>query len=344
MNLQDLFALPELLPALLLVPAVWFLLRGVERARVKRLAHLIGPRSPILTRELSARRRRVRRWLATSGFGLALIAMIQPQWGTEERQVEQRGIDLIVCLDVSRSMLARDLRPTRLARAQQEIRALTGRARGDRMALVAFAGEARLTVPLTQDLATFADLVDGTDPLSIERGGTDLGAALETALAALQGRSGASEAVLLITDGEDLEQRGLAVARTIADRGITVHCVGIGSAAGSKIVIDEGPGETFLRDRTGQEVVSTMDTAGLIRIAEATGGGFINARSAPQPLLELYQNHIRSMAGETVGDGEQSQRKNWFQWPLLAAFLVWMMEFSTTDRRSSRRSKERKAR
>ena len=344
MNLDDLFAWPEMLPTLLLVPVVWLLLRRVDRVRAERLAQLVGPRAQNLTREFSPRRRRVRRWLVTSGFGLALISMIQPQWSTEERQVQQRGIDLIVCLDVSRSMLARDLRPTRLARAQREIRALTGRARGDRMALVAFAGEARLTVPLTQDLATFADLVDGTDPLSVGRGGTDLGAALETALAALQGRSGASQAVLLITDGEDLEQRGLAVARTLADRGITVHCVGIGSAVGSKIVVDEGPGETFLRDRSGREVVSVMDMTGLIGIAEATGGGFINARSAPQPLLELYQDHIRPMAEITVGDGEQSQRKNRFQWPLLAAFLLWMMELCTTDRRASRRSREWKAR
>ena len=128
-----------------------------------------------------------------------------------------RGVDILVCLDVSRSMLAQDLQPSRLARAQEEIRALAARTESDRVGLVLFAGDARLAVPLTRDKDSFASLASRASPLSVERGGSDVGAALDTALGAL---TGAHEVILLLTDGEDLEARGLQAARRCRDRGI----------------------------------------------------------------------------------------------------------------------------
>jgi Ca-activated chloride channel family protein len=247
------------------------------------------------------------------------------------REVEQRGVDILVCLDVSQSMLARDLPPSRLARARHEISALAERAAGDRLGLVVFAGEARLAVPLTRDRESFRELVGLADPLAVERGGTDLGAALGTALEALRGQTGEHEVVLLLTDGEDHEGRGLRVARTCRDRNVTVHAVGFGSELGAKIPIAGEGGEEFLRDRSGADVVTRMNATTLRRIAEATGGEYVDVHARTLP--ELYEQRILPMARKLFETEERRAKENRFQWPLLAAFLLWILELCLGDRR-----------
>ncbi|MHC4548755.1 MAG: VWA domain-containing protein [Planctomycetota bacterium] len=324
----------DALPLLLLAPLAGLVLWVLDRARARRLARAVGPRASALAADLSAGRRRRGRALFVTALLLAMLAMLQPVWGEAAREVEQRGVDILVCLDVSQSMLARDVRPSRLARAQREIRALAARAAGDRLGLVVFAGQARLAAPLTHDRDSFGDLVALADPLSVERGGTDLGAALATALEALRGQTGEHEVVLLLTDGEDLAGNGLRVARTCKERRITVHCVGFGSARGAKIPVETSEGgETFLRDRSGKEVVSTMDPAHLRRIAATTGGAFADAHARPNAVRELYEERIAPMARKTWLAEERRARENRFQWPLLAAFLLWILDLCLGARR-----------
>lgn len=333
MNLGDLFAWPAGIPVLLVAPAAWLLLRSLDRARTRRLARVVGPRVGTLAEELSQRQRRARRWLLIIGLALALLALLQPLGGESRYGVEQRGVDILVCLDVSRSMLARDLMPSRLERARREIRALADGARGDRLGLVAFAGTARLMAPLTRDAESFVEIADLVDPLSVSRGGTDLGAALEVALVALGDAKGQHEVVLLLTDGEDLEGRGRRVAETCKARGITVHCVGFGSARGGKIPIEEDGAETFLKDAGGSEVVSIMDPVSLRAVAEATGGVFVSAAGKERPLSDLYERRILPMAKKAFDADGGRERGNRFQWPLLLAYLLWILELCLTDRR-----------
>ena len=158
-------------------------------------------------------------------------------------------------------------------------------------------------------------------------------ATLETALDALAGQTGQHEVVVLLTDGEDMEERGLRVAQTCRDRGITVHCVGFGSVRGSKIAVRGKGGETFLRDRSGRDVVTVMDPAGLRRIAEATGGEFVDAGEGPGSLVGLYEDRILPMARKAFEDEERRERENRYQWPLVAAFLLWILELCVTERR-----------
>ncbi|TAH34437.1 MAG: VWA domain-containing protein [Planctomycetota bacterium] len=332
MSLRDGCAWPEALPLLLLAPLAWLLLWALDRARARRLARAVGPRAQALTPELSARRRRLRRALAAAGLLLALIALLQPRWGRSAGPPESRGVDIVVCLDVSQSMLARDLPPSRLLAARNEVQALAGRVRGDRMGLVVFAGEARLSVPLTHDMESLLQLLQLADPLSVRAGGTDLGAALESALALLP-EGGAGGVVLLLSDGEDLAARGPLVAEQCRDRGVVVHCVGFGSALGSKIALEGAAGGGFLRDRAGAEVVSALDRAGLRRIAETTGGEFLEAAGAPAPLLDLYERRVLPMARASFEAQQRRERENRFQWPLLGAFLLWILELCWTDRR-----------
>jgi len=333
-NIAELFLWPQAWIGLLAVPLLALGLGYADRCRQRRLAQVVGPRAAALAADLGTGRRRTRRALASTGLTFAVIAAMQPAWGWETRPIEQRGVDLIVCLDVSRSMLARDLPPDRLQYAQREMRALAEHVRGDRLGLVLFAGVARLAVPLTRDATSFAELVDHADPLSVARGGTDLGAALETALTALEGAGGEHEAVLLITDGEDLEQRGLRVAATCAERHIVVHCAGVGSALGSKITVRDGDRETFLRNANGDEVVSALDADSLRAIAERTGGTFVDVAGRPRALVDLYESQLGPLVQKSFTGDPRREPRNRFQLPLLAAFLCWLLRLGLGERKT----------
>jgi Ca-activated chloride channel family protein len=315
------------------------LVRGLDAWRRRRLAAVVAlPRQAMLCSEAAPTQRRLR---VVLGFVMLLClggAAMQPLYGEQMRRIEQRGVDILICLDVSRSMLARDIAPSRLLRARREIKALAEQVGADRLGLVAFAGEARLLIPLTQDKDTFAALVDHADPFSVRRGGTDLGQALTAAMAALDGASGDHEVVLLLTDGEDLEGRGLAAATAAAALHISVHCVGFGSTMGSKIALeDRNTGsEEFLRGPRGEEVVSTMDAESLRKIAEAAGGEFVRADSMPLPLVELYNKRIQPKAKKAFEAEERREKVNRFQWPLLAAVVLWFLEACLTGRRRTR--------
>ena len=333
MNWVQLFLRPDLLPLLLIAPAMGASLWALDHARVRRVEKAIGPRTSRLAADLVPGRRRARLALFTTGLFFALLAVLQPAWGEGTRRIERSGVDIVTCLDVSRSMLARDVPPSRLEAARRAIRQLAGNTEGDRMALVLFAGAARLAVPLTRDVESLADIAGISDPYSVSQGGSDIGAALDIAMRALQNGSGKHEVIVLLTDGEDLEESGLRAARACAERGIRVHCVGIGSPRGAKIPIDagDGLGERFLRDRDGTDVVSTMDPARLTRIAGTTGGAFVSASRADG----LYERQIAPMERKLFEARERRERKNRYQWPLLAAFICWIVELCLGDRRQS---------
>ncbi len=327
------FARPEALVLLALVPLVWAVLAWLDRRRTRKLEHLVGPRIHALAEERSEGRRAARRWLFSLALAFAVLAAAGPLYGHSDRDTEWQGVDLVVALDVSRSMLAEDVSPSRLERAKQEIRELAEQAIGDRLGLVVFAGEAKLVVPLTADRASFTTLVDLVDPYVVDKGGTDLGAALETSLDALAWREGAAGTILLLTDGEDLSGRGERRARRCRDRGIVVHTVGLGTARGAKIALPVEGGETYLKDRSGRDVVSALDAAGLARIAAIAGGTSTTVVSGSEPgsLAGLYEKEILPLARTALATGERRPEDR-FQWPLIVALLLWLVELGMTDR------------
>jgi len=323
---------PEGWAFLLLAPAVWLFLRTRERARAKRMAGVLGPRVSEIAEVPQRRRRRVRNIAFALALLLAGLAALGPSAGAAAGDLEWRGVDLVLCLDVSRSMLAGDLVPDRLTRAKEQIRELAAITRGDRLALVVFAGEARLAVPLTRDGVSLGELADLADPTSVGKGGTDLGAALDVALDALQAGDGRPRAIVLLTDGEDLAGRGARAAATCRERGVVVHGVGFGTEDGSRIAIGGGRSATFVRDREGREVVSALDSAGLTRIADITGGRFVTARSGARPLPALYEDDVlpTARAGHVRAAGRREEDR--FQWPLLLAWLLFMVDSWLVDR------------
>lgn len=325
-----LFAHPEILPALVLAPAAGLLLLLLQRTRARRLLRTVGPRATLLSGDLCLVRRRVRALLFATALAFSVLAFAGPRWG-ESGDLQRRGVNVLVCLDVSRSMLARDMEPDRLQCAKREIRAMAERTAGDYLGLVVFAGNTRLLVPLTRDIASYLDLLDQADPLAVPSGGTDLGAALATALDALDAGGDEPGVILLLTDGDDLGGRGLAVARTCGERGLPVHCVGFGTELGAKIPVETAAGEAFLRDRAGREVIAKLDAAGLRDLAEASGGEY---RTAGTGTLEaLFTDSILPHAREAFVVAEGGSGENRFQWPLLLAFLLFIVDLCVSERR-----------
>ncbi len=305
----------------------------LERRRALRWMEALGPRAPELAAEVDTSRLRLCTFCAAVALLAGGLASMQPAWGEGDPGADPGEADILVCLDVSRSMLARDVAPDRLRRALAEIRALADRARGDRLGLVIFAGEARLLVPLTQDAASFIQLLELAEPGGLPRGGSDLGAAVDAALRALGEARGEHEAIVLLTDGEDLAGGGLAAARRAQARGIAIHCVGFGSTRGSKIAVAGERGETFLRDGSGAEVVSALDAAGLQAIAETTGGMYLEAGAEASVMAGLHAERLGPLSGRAPGPGASLPPAHRFPLFLLVAFALGILELGTSVRK-----------
>jgi Ca-activated chloride channel family protein len=312
-------------PALLLVGALG--LRARRRARRALVAERHERR--FLPR-FSENRARLRVVLAACAASFIALALIGPVRGYTLRDVQRKGLDLVLCLDTSRSMLTQDVKPDRLTRAKREILGVLDKLRGDRVAIIAFAGDAREVAPLTHDRATLGAFVSSLSPDENEKGGTDIGAALEKALALFDGRTGAHEAIVLLTDGEDLEGRGLEVAKKARSRNIKVFLVGMATRAGGKIP-DGKSG--FIRDEEGKEVVSTLDATSLQAIADTTGGTYLSVESSPIPLEELYAKRITKLETRELFAGKERIPHDRYQWPLAVAAACILFELALRERR-----------
>lgn len=330
--LHETFAAPGrlwwLAAPLLLWPALALAMR---RGMRRRLAYA-GPRQA-RPRPFAARA------LALVGLGLTVVALARPRWGEPVGTIRSQPIDVLVCLDVSRSMWARDARspegPTsRLDRAHRELVALAERIQGDRIGLIAFAGGARVLCPLTTDGRSFARMVPTATPWSVARGGTDLASALAEAASTLQRQGAGPAAVLLVTDGEDHGTAARDAARALGEQDIAVHCVALGTPEGALIPLPEDGGT--LRDRSGQEVVSAQDPETLRPLADAAGGSLTVAEGAEaSTLVDLYQRAIAPIRRQAIRDARIAQRPERFQWPLMAAFALWILAAAMVHRGST---------
>lgn len=306
---------------------------SLRRRRLERERLAAARLMPRVFPGFSSGRARARVLLGAAAALFAALAAVGPVRGYTLRDVERRGIDLVVCLDTSRSMLVQDVKPDRLTRAKRELAGLFDRLKGDRAALIAFAGDVREVAPLTHDRETLKSFLETLSPDDNLRGGTDLGAALEKALEMFDGRSGAHEAVVLVTDGEDLEGKGLEVAQKAKERGIRVYVLGMGTSDGGKI-----PDGTrgFVRGIDSKEVVSRMDPESLARIANAAGGDFATVEMSPIPLEELYEKRIAKLEGRELEGGQERIPHDRYQWPLVISAVCMLLEFGLRERRAAR--------
>ncbi len=318
------FAEPMWLLALVAAP-IWHAFDVVRSRRPDGVVEQwIGPRRErLVPPRRSARRDGAARAMGAVALALLALASARPQWGEPVERAGASGADLVLCLDVSRSMRARDVSPDRAAKARAIVRRYCAESAGDRAALVLFAGSAALRVPLTNDLPTLAQIADVADELDVEKGGTDLGAALDAAALALVGVDGG--AIVLLTDGDDPDARGLAAAQRLAARGIQVHCVAIGGERGARVPVVEDNREDYLRDAAGAFVETAPDRVALAALARAGGGecAFVDGEGADS-LLALRSAAIADGLRQSRASRGEVAPPDRFAWFLAAALAMWI--------------------
>ena len=320
------FVFPWMLALLALVPimgAVWLWLR----ARTER--RLDGFVAPALRARLMPRRPglfRLQAALVLAGLLLVLFAAARPQWGHSEQTYRARTRNVVVALDVSRSMLAQDVRPNRLERAKADVADLIDALEGDRCALVAFRRTGVLLCPLTTDRGFLRAALEGATPDSAPRGETDLGGALKTALDALDPAADDHNAILLISDGGDLRGNALDAARVAAKRNIPIFTVGLGDPKrGSAIPAASGAGE---QQYEGRRVTTKLEEAALAAIAKTSGGRYVplaTAGTAETTLGAIYRRFLRQVAAKEQAEEEElraTERFGWFLVPGLVLLLL----------------------
>lgn len=304
---------------LLIVPAA-ILLRLAARNRKRTLMELTGDRGG--TPPLSWRvRRGLARTLQAAAFMLIVAALCRPQWGQVATQQHSQGLDILIALDVSRSMLADDVSPNRLEAAKAAVAGLLPRLRGDRIGLIAFAGSAFLVCPLTTDYGTFAEVLAELGPESLPLGGTSLAGALNEARRSHAGRSEGGRILILISDGEDHGNEADAAA-ALRGAGIAVYSVMAGTPKGGLIPL---PGGDFLRSPDGAIVKSSSRSAALQAIAAATGGYRLDLSADRKALETLYATDLSKRERRDV-HSTRYQLAERFQIPLALALLLLFIE------------------
>ncbi len=335
------FSRPELLPplaiAVVLLPVflVWAL-RSADRARARLLAEELLPK---LARGWSRGRRRTKAILQVTGVLLVLFALAGPRVGSREITVKRKGIDLIFCIDTSTSMMAEDIRPSRLAKARRQVSAFLERLEGDRVGLVVFAGSAFLQCPLTVDYGAARMFLDVVDTNSVSTPGTNLGAAVRRALQAFPEGDDKYKAIVLVTDGEDHGGEGLRAAEEAARRGIRIYTIGVGSDNGEPIPLPEELGGGYKKDRQGNIVMTSLDAESLERIALETGAEFHRATTGELELDRIYESLSRLEERE-VSSRSFTAWEERFQWPLGLGLLLLLLDFLLPERIRTKREWE----
>lgn len=269
-------------------------------------------------------------WLCFSG---ALLAYARPQIGKESQKVEKSYRDIVVLLDVSRSMLAEDIKPSRMAQAQRELLDLSSMLNGDRVALVLFAGGAFARMPLTTDYTVFNNLVRDSSPDILRAQGSDIGAAIQKGLTLFDAEATASRAILILSDGEEHSPEVEAVAKQAAEQGVYIFAMGIGTEEGAPIPNVGSREGGFLTDRNGSVVLSRLNSSALKGAAAAAEGAYVQSSSGIEDMRQLLEKGIYAKLDAQKGiDKDVEIWNEYYQWPLGVAVMAFLLSFVRLSR------------
>lgn len=319
------FARAEYLNLLWLLPLLGLFLAWSLRNRRKKLKKAIGPTLlSELAEEFSRGKAVLQACLLIGFFLLSVLALARPQWGARLETVHRQGVDIIAALDVSYSMNTEDIAPNRFEKAKSEIRRLIQRSEGDRIGLIGFSGSAMVQCPLTLDHGASNLFLDIAYTGMIEEPGTSLAAAIETATGAFIAEEKKYKALVLFTDGEDLEGQVDAAIKDAKQAGVTIYAIGIGTPQGEPIPIRDPEGNIveYRKGPDGQPVISSLDEKSLAEIAVSTGGQYYRATTSEKEIESLYDDISRLEKKEL----ESRLARNYedrFQYPLLLAILLF---------------------
>lgn len=322
------FGSPDAFYLLLLLPALVLLFRWATGRRMRR-AGVLGDPSLVqrLTLRRSVTRERVKLGLLLACLFFLVLALARPQWGRGEEEVVAQGVDVFLVLDTSFSMDAPDVAPSRMERARYIASELMERLQGNRIGLVVFSGSAFVQCPLTLDYGAVRIFLDTVTTGIVPEPGTNIGQAVEAARKGFVARDSKYRVVVLLTDGEQSSGDVGGIAETAREQGIVIHSVGVGTPGGEPIPVrnDEGEVTDYVRDESGQPVLSRLDEDALSRLALTTGGKYFRISDRDEEIDQLTEL-VMGMEGTELESQLYSRYQERFYWPLVLAVALLIAE------------------
>ncbi|MDD5644240.1 MAG: VWA domain-containing protein [bacterium] len=314
---------------------IGFLIRAyvIRRAEVKILGDdkllkkLSSSASPFLGK--------VKILILSLAMTLIVLSMAGPQWGYQIEEIKTRGVDIMVLLDVSRSMLAEDIKPNRLEWAKTKIRRLLSMLKGDRIGLVVFSGASVLQCPLTSDYSVYNLFLQDVNTEMVSHGGTDIGKSINTAIKSFEGSESKYHVLLLITDGEDHGKHTEEAVRNMKNSGIRLYMMGVGTLEGGLIpVVKEDGTKSFLKDKNGNFINTKLEKAAFAKIAAITGSGaYVKAVPGDEDLMEIYRNGIAQLEEREIKSSTVKKYENRYQIVFSAALVLLILESLIEERK-----------
>jgi Ca-activated chloride channel family protein len=328
------FANPDYLYLLLLLPAMiaFFIINEFRRRKsLKRLGEpfLVGKLIP----EISWIRPVIKFLFLIIALSAAVIMLARPQFGSKIEEVKKQGVEVIIALDVSNSMLAEDIQPNRLTRAKQAISKLVDNLDNDKIGLIVFAGDAYSQIPITTDYISAKMFLSTINPDMVPKQGTAIGAAIDLASRSFTPGEGKSKAIIIITDGENHEDDPVSAAEKASKAGIVIHTIGIGSSDGVPVPLGTGSKRDYLKDADGATVITKLDEEILKKIAVSAGGNYIRASNSSIGLDEIF-NDIRKMKKEDLESTMYTEYNDQFQIFTAIALFFLVLDFLIMDRKN----------
>ncbi len=293
-----------------------------------------------LTGKQLGRRSFLKGVLLVTVSALMFFAMAGPRWGSHYQEVSRKGVDIVIVVDVSRSMSVTDVKPNRLERARREILDFLRVVKGDRVGLVAFSGAAFTQCPLTLDYRALEMFLNVLKPGLIPVAGTDLGAAIDRGVSCFDFKSETDKVIVLITDGEDNEKKGLESAREAGEKDVKIFVFGIGETSGGPIPAGKGQGG-FKKDDDGEVILSKLNEKSLRDIASTSGGSYVQSMAGDLDLDLLYFDGIKSKTkSQELKSGKIKVDEERFYIFLLIAFLLLILEGLIVERKPTTKINE----
>lgn len=287
-----------------------------------------------MIRSYSTPRQWLKGILLTLSLFFLVLSLTGPLVGFKWEEVKEKGVDIMVALDCSRSMLATDIKPTRLEQAKREIVDLLNMMHSDRVGLVAFAGTSILQCPLTLDHSGFTVFLNALNPDYLPMGGTDISGALQTAINGFETDADSEKAIIIITDGESTSGDPVAIATEAAKKGIRIFCIGVGQEDGAPVPATDG---RFKKDSDGRIIMSKVDDEGLSKIAAVGNGLYVKSVAGDMDLDQIYTGQIqKNMKKTTLHSGKTKVWENRFQWFLFPSVLLLIAEMMISERKKIR--------
>ncbi len=324
------FASPAYFYLLILLPVLAALYVYYVKNRERRLARFGDMRTlRMLMPEASPKRVRNKFIIVLCAMALMIVALARPQLGSKMREVEHKGIELMIAMDVSNSMLAKDFQPNRLERTKYAISRLLEGLNQDRVGLIVFAGEAYVQLPITSDYTTALNFLDHISVNSVSKQGTAIGAAIDLASRSFSSNNEGSRVLVIISDGENHEDDAMSAAKRAAEKGIEIYTIGIGTPEGSPIEI----GGELIKDKDGNIVVSKLNEEMLEHIAMTTDGAYIRATNKNFGLSDIISKINEVEKTKTTSTVFEEYNEQYIYFVILALALL-LLDVLMIDRKN----------